>query len=693
MVKKLRARWKRNKEPIPIESIVEDLKTNTDNNRYSDLFILTFAFLRPRADQKADENLKVMLQVLEHDAAFRNGIQRMFVYLINNREIETLFAKVGLLVSSSFVEELSKQIKHRILPPVPEKRSFNYLLEKTFHKKKDYIWVNEISNEEWITFFKLIYVPSESIASPMRKQMNDALVAISVKISYLGLEDEFKHHSKSTKNKEEPSPFLEQNKRIQAFLELSYNESTSPNTIILAAENVRENIIQCEQIIEDIRKNTVKNGTSLRQSYVLLRTAQLLARMRVILRFLTPEYLPQLGWENTAKLFKSIIFGVTTRNSTKFLYAKNVEMLAYQIAEHKSESGEHYITTTRNEYVDFFYSAVAGGFIIAFAALVKALLHMIKMPMFWQYFCYGLNYAIAFVTLFVTGASLATKQPTMTASALAGGLDSKKNKGDVSFKGLALTFAKVWRSQFASFAGNLIVVFPMSYLIAVGWNYLTGEHLLHTPQEAQQALYDQNPLRSLAWFYACITGVALFISGLITGFFDNKAAYSSIGSRITEHPWLKRYFSSKKLKKAGDYVAHNMGGIIGNICLGFMLGYAGLIGNFFGIPFDIRHITISTAYFGFGVAGLDNHINAYNWIWTTIGVVGIGFFNFAISFGLAFFVALKSRSVPISKVPRVARYIIRYLRRFPADFVFPPNKERKEAEAFDKKKKKETPSI
>lgn len=693
MVQKLRAKWKSRKAPVPVEQIVRDVKTNTDNNRYGDLFIQVFAFIRPRKEQQANENLKVLLNILEHDAAFRNGLQQMFLFLIDNREIETLFTKVGLLVSSSFTEELTKQIKHRILPPVPEKRSFNYLLEKTFNKKADYVWVNEISNAEWIAFFKLIFVSSERITGPMLKQMNEALVTLSVKISYLGLEDEFKRHAANRKNKDEPSPFLEQNKRIQAFLELTHQEHTSPNTIILAAENVRENIIQCEQIIEDIRKNTVKNGTSLKQSYVLLRTAQLLTRMQVIVRFLTPEYLPQSGWEHTARLFKGIIFGINTRNSTKLLYTKNVEMLAYQIAEHKSESGEHYITTTRNEYVDFFYSAVAGGFIIAFAALVKALLHMIKMPLFWQYFCYGLNYAIAFVTLFVTGASLATKQPTMTASALASGLDSRKNKGEVSFRGLALTFAKVWRSQFASFAGNLIVVFPMSYLIAVGWSYLTGEHLLHTTREAQQALYDQNPLKSLAWFYACITGVALFISGLITGFFDNKASYSNIGSRITEHPWLKRYVSSKKLKRVGDYVSRNMGGIIGNICLGFMLGYAGLIGSFFGIPFDIRHITISTAYFGFGVAGLDNHVDAYNWIWTTIGVIGIGFFNFAISFGLAFFVALKSRSVPISKVPRVARYIMRYFGRYPGDFIYPPKEERKESDAFDKKKKKDNETI
>lgn len=688
MIQQLRTNWKQKRDLITIDHIVQEIRANTDSNRYGDLFIKLFGFIRPRKQQLPNANLSILTAALTHDAAFRNGLQQMFLFLIHHREIETLFVKVGLLVSNSFTEELTKQLRHRILPPVPEKRSFNYLLEKTFNKKDDYQWVNAISNEEWTAFFKLLQVPAQEINSPIRRQLSNALATISVKISYLGLEDEFRHHTRLLRNKDETSPFLKQNRKVQYFLELLNDPNISPNTMILAAENIREQIIQCEQIIEQIRKNTIRSGTSLKQSYLLLRTAQLLNRMRVIVRFLTPEYLSEMAWEHTAIMFKGIIYGVNTRNSIGLLYTRNVEMLAYQIAEHKSESGEHYITTTRKEYVDFFYSAVAGGFIIAFAALIKALLHMINMPLFWQYFCYGLNYAIAFVTLFVTGASLATKQPTMTASALASGLDSKKNKGDISFKGLAMTFAKVWRSQFASFAGNLIVVFPMSYLIAVGWSYMTGDHLLHTAEESVQAMRDQNPLKSLAWFYACITGVALFISGLITGFFDNKAAYSSVANRITEHPQLKKYFPSQKLKRLGDYVSRNLGGIVGNICLGFMLGYASLIGSFFGIPFDIRHITISTAYFGFGVAGLDNNVSTYDWIWTTIGVIGIGFFNFAISFGLAFFVALKSRSVSITKVPIVLRYIVRYFRRYPADFIYPPSKERKEADIFDKKEKR-----
>ncbi len=259
-------------------------------------------------------------------------------------------------------------------------------------------------------------------------------------------------------------PFIEQNKKVQSFIHLVKAGNSPDSYLQSSAQDAVAQLDACEQVIAGIRGNTGKFGTSLGQAYLLLRTSQQIVRMRIIIRFLTPGGIPQETLQHSVTLFEDVIESINKRYSISDLYRKNSGMLAYQIAEHKSASGEHYITTTRSEYTAFFYSAAAGGVIIAVAALIKALLHKIHMALFWQYFCYGLNYAIAFVALFITGASLATKQPTMTASALASSLDIRK--GGVSFQNLALTFGKVWRSQFASFAGNLIVVFPLSYLLA-----------------------------------------------------------------------------------------------------------------------------------------------------------------------------------------------------------------------------------
>ncbi len=670
--------FKRNKLSYDFTVWIEEIKSTTDTNRYSTLFIELIALLRPVRQSTAIDQMKRLLTLLENDKQLTVSLQSMFVYLFNTRDSQSIFTNVGILSGGTFFSEFFKQLRHRILPPLPEKRSMYYLLERAFYKKDDYKWVASIPDEIWISFFQIAAGGLEKEDTPFQQYLTNALSLLSYRIAYLGLEEELR--IKAGAEQDGTTPFIEQNGKIQSFIYLVRKGGTSETYLQSSAQDAIGILNQCEDIIAGIRENTGKNGTSLGQSYLLLRVSQQLKRMFIIIRFLTPGAVPQYTLRNSVSLFEAVIESINKRYSLSDLYRKNSGMLAYQIAEHKSASGEHYITTTRAQYSNFFYSAAAGGVIIAFAALVKALLHKVHMAPFWQYFFYGLNYAIAFVALFLTGASLATKQPTMTASALASSLDSRK--GGVSFQGLALTFGKVWRSQFASFAGNLIVVFPLSYLLSVAWQALTNSPLLHDQAESLQSLRDQNPLTSLAWMYACITGVCLFTSGIITGYVDNKVIYGNLGARIKEHAGLRKICSGQKLSSFSDFIVGNLGGIIGNISLGFMLGYAKLIGDFFGVPFDIRHITISTAYFAFGVDGLGNEVSAYDWIWTTIGVIGIGFFNFLISFSLAFYVAVRSRNVSLTQLPQAGKLIWRYLTRFPQDFLYPPKQERKESDVF-----------
>lgn len=666
------------KKQYHLDSLVAELKSTTDTNRYSALFIELIAVLRPAKKQSATQQMQDLLQLLRQDKQLELAFQQMFVYLFNTRDSQSIFTNAGILSGGTFFSEMFRQLRHRILPPMPEKRSMNYLLERAFYKKDDYKWVRDIPDDLWIGFFHIAAGGMQQSDSPLQQYLINTLTILSYRVSYLGLEEELSQQLKSSD--EIVTPFIEQNRKIQSFIHLVRNNTSSEAYLQSSAQAVIDQLNECEQIIAVIRQNTGKYGTSLGQSYLLLRTSQQLKRMFIVIRFLTPGDLPRQSLENSVLLFEDVIESINKRYSISDLYRKNSGMLAYQIAEHKSASGEHYITTTRSEYAGFFYSAAAGGVIIAIAALIKALLHKVHMAPFWQYFFYGFNYAIAFVTLFITGASLATKQPTMTASALASSLDARK--GGVSFQGLALTFGKVWRSQFASFAGNLVVVFPLAYMLSVAWEYLTGTTLLHDKQEALQSLRDQNPFTSLAWLYACITGICLFTSGIISGYVDNKVIYANIGARMKEHAGLRKLFKGSTLSRMSDFLVKNLGGITGNVALGFMLGYAKLVGEFFGIPFDIRHITISTAYFAFGVDGLGNQLSAYDWIWTTIGVIGIGFFNFLISFSLAFYVAVRSRNVTMSRLPLAGKLIWKYLVRYPLDFIYPPKKERKEEDVF-----------
>lgn len=315
-----------------------------------------------------------------------------------------------------------------------------------------------------------------------------------------------------------------------------------------------------------------------------------------------------------------------------------------------------------------------GGFIISFTAILKNLIGKLKLAPFPLGFLYSLNYSAGFILIEETKSTLATKQPAFTASAVAGSLDTRKIEGEPDLEGLAATVAKVSRSQIASFFGNLIIVFPLTFILAWGYHQLSGNKIVDGAA-AFKLLKDQHPWRSPSLLYACFTGVFLFVSGIIAGYWQNKVQYGQIRERLIRHPALKVSFSQQRLTRLAEYVEKHIGALIGSLALGFFLGFSGVIGKIFGIPFDIRHITIASGNVSIGLYGAGiNDVPPYFMLAVIFGVLGIGFLNFLVSFALAFTVAVKSRGIHLSQYPRLLSTILRYLIRHPRHFFLPERK-------------------
>lgn len=188
-------------------------------------------------------------------------------------------------------------------------------------------------------------------------------------------------------------------------------------------------------------------------------------------------------------------------------------------------------------------------------------------------------------------------------------------------------------------------------------------------------LKDQHPWRSLSLFYACFTGFFLFASGIIAGYWQNKIRYGRIKERLKKHPALKLSMSPKRLDRLANWVERNFGAMVGNISLGFFLGFAGILGKILGIPFDIRHITISAGNTAIGIYGLGwENIPPYFMLAVLGGVLCIGFLNFLVSFSLAFLVAVKSRGIRFAQYPRFFRILGKYFLRHPREFILAPKK-------------------
>src|SRR5690606_23038641 len=114
------------------------------------------AVLRPAKRAPAEGPMLALLEQLRQDKQLEHALQQMFVYLFNTRDSQSIFTNVGILSGGTFFSQMFRQLRHRILPPLPEKRSMNYLLERAFFKKADYKWVRAIPDELWIEFFHIV---------------------------------------------------------------------------------------------------------------------------------------------------------------------------------------------------------------------------------------------------------------------------------------------------------------------------------------------------------------------------------------------------------------------------------------------------------------------------------------------------------------------------------------------------------
>ncbi|MBZ5856349.1 site-specific recombinase [Flavihumibacter profundi] len=623
--------------------------------------------IRPNSPQKteqAEQRFKSLLYQLQQDASslisLRAAIRSQFV----KSEVLPALIESGLISSRGFVQELGRKLKHKILPELQEKSDFLFVISRVFYKNTDYIWVGNIDRELWKKLFRLLRVHINMNDQQLIDQLRSSLRILSFRVATLGLEKEVAKRFGA--NKDAIVPFLEQNRLITRFL--GEGEITDDDARLLLS-NFQEQLHNCRQSIIWLRDQRVYHGTSLSQTFLTTRILQMIDRMLIISDVFDRDN--QLDEDRFIDYFLTVVTNENKKNSIREFLSDNLGLLAYQIAEHKGKKGEKYITTNSKEFNQLFQSAVSGGFIVSFVAVLKNLMGKLPWTPFWLGFAYSVNYSAGFVLMDRTNSTLATKQPAYTASAVANSLDSKKHKGKPELKNLAITIGNISRSQIASFAGNLLVVFPFTYLLAWMMDRFF-QYRIVDGEGALKLLESQHPFHSLSLLYACFTGVFLFLSGIISGYVENHIVYGQLNERLRNHPVLSHSMSPRKLNRLVDSLNTYSGALTGSIALGFFLGMSAAVGKIFGIPFDIRHITISAGNTAIGYFGLEQPLPLSYLLTVFFGVLGIGFLNFFVSFSLAYFVALKSRGIQLREYPELIGYIWRYFRRFPGDFILPP---------------------
>lgn len=646
----------------------------SDTETLSQLATLVDA-LRPLQDGDADaavEKLRELCRLLDAGPEFRGGLRRALLDLFTQRRSVLLFATSGIYPETGVMAETLRRLSHKLLPEAVDQVQMKDVFGRIF-RRRDTRWLEQVPVAEWIALIRALRFDETKDTTGMARLKDDLLEALRVvahRIAASGLEAEMLRLDPQLENHE--SPFLAQCEEALAFAGRA-EQADLENAI--PAEDDRHYLVlleQCRETIERVRRRAQQQGASFHLTFRLRRLRQHLDRAQALIALVAALGAGEdaLTVERSAELWQKLAIAECRRNDLRRFWRQNLELVALRVTENAGHTGEHYISENRPEYFGILRSSIGGGFIIAFMAASKLLIGGLGLAPLTEVLAFCLNYGLGFVLIHMLHFSVATKQPAMTANAIAAAIGEGTGR-ERDLEPLVDLVARTVRSQLAAIAGNIGLAVPVAMLLALAVYWQAGEHFV-SPEKARHLLAEINPIGSGALIYAAIAGVCLFLAGLVAGYYDNLCAYNRIPERLLQLAWPARLLGAARWGRFAAYVENNLGALAGNFFFGFMLGGVAGIGVLFGLPLDIRHIAFSSAYWGYAMIGLNFGVEWQVAGLAAMGVLAIGLTNLAVSFYLALSVGLKARGITFAQRWKLLQAIARRLLRQPREFLLPP---------------------
>ncbi|WP_445116354.1 site-specific recombinase [Acinetobacter sp. WZC-1] len=632
--------------------------------------------IRPKSPDNTAEiqkKLQALIQSLLRTPTAAINFQGYLLKLINHHKQTSLYADSGILSLDGFWNQLSQRLGAHFLPLLKDETDLRDLVGKVFHQRSDKYWLENVENSCWIQLFQLLNQghSHNSARLGIKKEIIKAITILSYRISGIGLYPEFINAQPELTEYE--SPFLVQNREIIEFIETYKKQHRSTDDIaVIAPPDADQALVmveQCRDVVLKIRRSTKRIGVSLSLTYLLSLLEQCLDRIELLLSLIVED--DKALYLACGELLTDFVQAHYSETSVRDLLRTNSELISLQVTENASKTGEHYVSTDKKGFLGMYKAAAGAGVIIAIMATIKILATRLALAPLMHAFIYSMNYSLGFMLIHVLHFTVATKQPAMTAAALAATVQHRKGSKTAQIAELAALIINIIRTQFVAILGNISIAIPTAALITFLWQAMMHEPLL-THAKATSLLHSLNPFTSLAVLHAAIAGVCLFLSGLVAGYFDNMAVYRKVGPRLKEHSRLKQMLGQQKLNKFADYIERNLGALAGNFLFGIMLGSMGTIGFILGLPLDIRHIAFASANFIQGLMTINGSPEIGLIIVSFLGVILIGLTNLFVSFSLTIIVALRARQVRFAQWKPLAKLVFTHFFTRPADFFWPP---------------------
>ncbi|MFZ3139857.1 site-specific recombinase [Polaromonas sp.] len=615
--------------------------------------------------QAAVARVHAFIEAVQKQPELQARLQAWWEILMQTVDITPLLADFGFAPRTAFVSELAERLRRKLLPGTPETRDASELFPLMVPTRFDAQWMNALQEPQ---IDQLTVLLSASPARDTRRwhySLMDALTYCTAQIRATGFAPELRLRM----NRASPHAraFHALPADVQELRKAFFQPQRDEATLQVAVRQYRERLDACRQAVGSIYTHLEENGISLGMVFRLRQLRARMLRQRELLEAL-------LSPKPAMAALKLLVRRVTIAQESKSigaLISANSTLLSAKIAERSAETGEHYITRNRAEYKEMLGNAMGGGAVTALTTLLKFMVVGIGLSAFWSGFWASVAYAGSFILIQLLHFTLATKQPAMTAPAMAAKLKNIDSDESVTtLEDFVDEVTHLVRSQVAAVLGNVFMVVPAVLLVNAVIELLLGRPMIS--HDGARHVLESLTLLGPTLLWAAFTGVVLFASSMIAGWVENWFVLHHLGSAMRHNPRFTAVLGNERAARWSAFTREHISGFASNISLGFMLGLIPAFTGFFGLELELRHVTLSTGQLAAAGAslGLEAFRQAAFW-WSVASIPLIGTLNLGVSFYFAFRLALQAHNVSKLDRARIRAAIWTRWRSHPLHFFIP----------------------
>ncbi len=527
-----------------------------------------------------------------------------------------LLAETGLPVHGTLFKESLERIIDRVVPRLEPADDLSVLVSHLPLDEVDASWVDGLPESALAPWRELLAMPGALLADSAR--------LIGVRAASLGTSRGLLELTDG--ERDGASPFLQ----LPAAIEARVSQPDDP----AAAERLTALRRACDAALATAHRRLEERGVSTDVLFRIELLEALFLRLDDLIVTLS-------GASDGRALVSEIVRGAYRQRGIRSLARNTLKRLALKVTEHTAETGEHYVARDIGEWDATGRSAAGGGVLTAFTAVFKYVLTAAPLAPFVSGLASALNYSASFIAMQFAHFTLASKQPAMTGAALASALDDERH-----LESQVDLVAAITRSQMAATVGNVFATVPVSVLIVILFRWL-GTPLLSS-EVALHSVHAVHPLLSLTIPYAILTGVFLWMSSLAAGFAANWSTYRGLPQALATHRGLRNAVGPANAARLGRLASQHLSGIVGYLVLGLLLGFVPvLFAKFFGLPIEVRHVTLQAASLALAAASLFGSPE-FQWgdvAWGAAAILAIAACNLGVSFALALRTAMRARDL------------------------------------------------